>query len=83
MPRILGLYGGHYQYGAEPPDSENKKDSGGVSTTIGGGACDMPCPLKVNWRNECHKPSDCTNSFFLQQLTNGPGISPQETEPGL
>ena len=65
MPRILGLYGGHYQYGAEPPNSENKKDSGGVSTTIGGEACDMPRPLKVNWQNECHKPSDSTSSSFF------------------
>ena len=24
-PRILGFYGGHYQHGAEPPNSENKK----------------------------------------------------------
>ena len=82
-PRILGFYGGHYQYGAEPPNSENKKDSGRVPTTIGGGACDMPRPLKVNWQNECHKPSDPTSSSFLQELTNRPGISPQEGKPGL
>ena len=82
-PRILGLYGGHCQYGAKPPNSENKKDSGRVSTTIGGGACDMPRPLKVNWQNECHKPSDSTSSSFLQGLTNRPGISLQEGEPGL
>ena len=82
-PRILGFCGGHYQHGAEPPNSENKKDSGGVSTTIGGGACDMPRPLKVNWQNECHKPSDPTSSSFLQELTNRPGISPQEGKPGL
>ena len=82
-PRILSLYGGHYQYGAEPPNSKNKKDSGGVSTTIGGGACDMPRPLKVNWQNECHKRSDSTSCSFLQELTNRHGISPQEREPGL
>ena len=62
------LYGRHYQYGAEPPNSENKKDSGRVSTTIGGGACDMPRPLKVNWQNECHKPSDSTSSSFYRSL---------------
>ena len=39
-------------------------------------------PLKVNWHNECHKPSDSTSSF-LQEPTNRPGISPQEREPGL
>ena len=82
-PRIPGFHGRHHQYGAEPPNSENKKDSGGVSTTIGGGACDMPRPLKVNWQNECHKPSDSTSSSFLQELTNRPGICPQEREPGI
>ena len=43
----------------------------------------MPHPLKVNWQNECHKPSDSTSSSFLQEPTNRPGISPQEREPGL
>ena len=43
----------------------------------------MPHPLKVNWQNECHKPSDSTSSSFLQVLTNRPGISLQEGEPGL
>ena len=64
-PKIFGLYSGHYQYGAEPPNSENRKDSGGVSTTTGGRACVMPRPLKVNWQNECHKPNDSTSSSFF------------------
>ena len=68
VPRIPGFHGRHYQYGAEPPNSENKKDSGRVSTTIGGGASDMPRPFKVNWQNECHKPSDSTSSFFYRSL---------------
>uniref|UniRef100_A0A1X7TRB5 Reverse transcriptase domain-containing protein n=1 Tax=Amphimedon queenslandica TaxID=400682 RepID=A0A1X7TRB5_AMPQE len=37
--------------------TQKKKDSGGVSTTIGDGACNMSRPLKVNWQNECHKPA--------------------------
>ena len=82
-PRIPGFHNGHHQYKAEPPNSENKKDLGGVSTTIGGGACDMPRPLKVIWQNECHKPSSSTSSSFLQEPTNRPGISPWEMEPGL
>ena len=64
--RIPGFHGGRHQYGAEPPNSENRKDLGGVSTTIGGGACDMLHLLKVNWQNECHKPCDSTSSSFLQ-----------------
>ena len=77
-PRIPVFHSGCHQYGAEPPNSENKKDSGRVSATIGGGASDMLCPFKVNWQNECHKPSDSTSSSFLQEPTNRPGISPQE-----
>ena len=39
----------------------------------------MPRHLKVNWQNECQKPSDSTSSSFLQ----GAGISPREREPGI
>ena len=83
VPRIPRFYGRFHQDGAEPPSSKNEKDSGGVSTTAGGGACDMLRPLKVNWQNERHKPSNSTSSSLLQEPTDRPGISPQGGEPGL
>ena len=83
VPRIPRFHGGYHQNGAKSPNSKNEKNSGGVSTTIMGGACNMPRPLKVDWQNECHKPSNSTSSSFLQEPTDRPGISPKGREPGL
>uniref|UniRef100_A0A1X7U512 Uncharacterized protein n=1 Tax=Amphimedon queenslandica TaxID=400682 RepID=A0A1X7U512_AMPQE len=40
--RILRVYGGFNQNGAESPSPEDKKDSGGVLTVIGGGEDILP-----------------------------------------
>ena len=83
MPRVPGFHGRHHQDGAKSTSSEDNKDSGGVPTVVRGGAGYSPCPLQINWQDECHESGDPTGTPVLQEPTNGPGNSSERSGPGL
>ena len=68
----------HEINGAESPGREDKKDSGGVSKAVGGGADNRPRPLEADRENERCQPSDSTSATVLQALTDGPSSSAED-----
>ena len=54
MYRIPEFHIRHNQDGIEFASSKDEEDLGRVPTVIRGGAYYSPCPLQINWQNECH-----------------------------
>ena len=69
--RVPGFRREHIVDGVKPPKRETKKDSGGVSEALGGGANIRPCPLQTNWQDECCPLSHSTSTSVLQISTDG------------
>ena len=69
--RVPGFRREHFVDGVKPPNRETKKDSGGVSEALGGGANIRPCPLLTNWQDECCPLSHSTSTSVLQISTDG------------